>query len=183
MNMSSTRHQMIYFLVILTRFHFSSSVWQYSHGLKKLCGNKTKHLFCVENLFVLNLSLVIVENPIWVRILNNITQSNALQQFCMKCFLHLKCAWALAVKDMKHRSWSKIFTLQYAHLGLCARHTISLSLKQNSAELYFGEIALEMSIAVKWAPSTFLQHFMRYGNVYNVITHCIYSLHNIFLEN
>ena len=133
MNMSSTRHQMIYFLVILTRFHFSSSVWQYSHGLKKLCGNKTKHLFCVENLFVLNLSLVIVENPIWVRILNNITQSNALQQFCMKCFLHLKCAWALAVKDMKHRSWSKILTLQYAHLGLCTRHTISLSLKQSRA--------------------------------------------------
>ena len=98
--MSSIRHQMIYFLVILTRFHFSSSVWQYSHGLKKLCVNKTKHLFCVENLFVLNLSLVIVENPIWVRILNNITQSNALQQFCLKCFSHLKCAWALAVKEM-----------------------------------------------------------------------------------
>ena len=92
------------------------------------------------------------------------------------------CGERNANVNIKHRNWSKIFTLQYAHLGLCARHTISLSLKQNSAELYFGEIALEMSIGVKWAPSTFLQHFMRYGNVYNVITHCIYSLHNIFFE-
>jgi len=181
MNMSSTRHQMIYFLVILTRFHFSSSVWQYSHGLKKLCGNKTKHLFCVENLFVLNLSLVIVENPIWVRILNNITQSNALQQFCMKCFLHLKCAWALAVKKWNIEVDPKSSHCNM-HILVCVQDTQLVCL-WSKAELYFGEIALEMSIAVKWAPSTFLQHFMRYGNVYNVITHCIYSLHNIFLKN